>query len=645
MRFLYPTLFWAWAPLVLVPILLYLFRPRPRTVRTSTLPFFKWLAREHQDAAWLKWLKHLLSLLLSILVIAGAAAALARLVVAPPAESLKTVVILVDRSASMSARDPDGQSRLDEAVARARQRLAGLPAGVGVIVMTYDRRPEVLLSRCLDLRQVHRALSSIELRPIAGDAAAALRMARRLAALETPAGIWHLTDAKADSGDRDSEAPATAQPQQRETPAAEKPNSPDGPAGVTVEHLSVALPKPTNVGITAFRLRRRPLERSRFEAFVQIHGTASEPIEAELEMQLDGKLVQLRKLTLQPHQRQKLLTPPIDAHPNADRVLTLTVSAPGDVMAIDNVVHARIPRLRPVSVLWISESPDPFTELALSSLGADGDLEVLQGLPKTWPPKEPADVTIFDGWLPEKWPAGGSVIAINPPGSLGPIQAMPLKGAGLPLDTLRAPGQGHPVLYGVATGRIALTQTAVVEADGPLESLLVGSAGPVLLAGEARGQRIVVLPFDPQTSERLPLMYSYPLLVGNAIYWAAENRLESARGMNLETGELIELQGRRLTWQDPDVEESAPAVELTGRAAELDRIGLWETDADERGSAALLSVTDTLLPARAEDAQNTEDANHAAASLFRGDLAPVLLWGVLVLLIVESWLYHRYLAY
>ena len=109
MRFLYPTLFFAWAALIIVPLLLYLFRPRPKTVRTSTLPFFKWLAREHQDNAWLKWLKHLLSLLITLFIIVACAAALARLVVAPASDATRTVVILVDRSASMNAVS-DGES-------------------------------------------------------------------------------------------------------------------------------------------------------------------------------------------------------------------------------------------------------------------------------------------------------------------------------------------------------------------------------------------------------------------------------------------------------------------------------------------------------------------------------------------------------
>ncbi len=635
MRFLYPSLFLVWAPLVLVPILLYLFRPRPRTVRTSTLPFFKWLAREHQDSAWLRWLKHLLSLLLSILVILAAAAALAHLVVAPSAESLRTVVILVDRSASMAAKTEKGPSRLDEAVSRIEDRLAGLSAGIGVIVMAYDRRPEVLLSRSMDPRQVHRALAKIAVRPIEGDPAEALRLARRLAALETPASIWHATDAADETPTTNDEARIT--------------NDEAGTTdSVAVEHLSVAMEQPVNVGITAFRLRRVPLARARFDAFVQVHCVGSRPVDANLDIEVDGNLVAPRKLTLQPGGREKLLIP-LDAEQDTDKVLSLKLSAAGDVLEFDNVVHGRIPPLRPVEVLWIcespDESPDPFTELALSSLGVDGDLEVLQGPPSAWPPKDAVDVAIFDGWLPEKWPADVPVIGINPPGSLGPVRAVPIRGGGLPLDSLRAPGQGHALLYGVATGRVAVTQTAVVEAGGPLESLWVGPQGPVLLAGEIRGQRVVVMGFSPQHSEQLPFMASYPLLIGNAIYWAAETELESARGMNRRTGQLVELQGKTLTWLDPAHKEAAKTTEkLEGRSAELDRIGLWRTEAGESGSAALLSVEETLIPAQQKDAPTARDAQQTAR-LFRGDLAPVLLWGVLALFVVESWLFHRYIAY
>ena len=458
-------------------------------------------------------------------------------------------------------------------------------------------------------------------------------MARRLAELETPASIWHVTD---EPGGND-EARMTSDE--------------EAESDVAIEHFCVALERPINVGVTAFQLRRPAMERSQFDAFVQIHcasstGKDEEPVDAKLEVYVDGTPRQIRELTLQPGGREKLLVK-LDVPREADQVLTLKVIADGDVLPLDDVVHARLPRLRATRVLWISESPDPFTELALTSVGSGVDLDVLQGPPSAWSSssKRDFDVAIFDNWLPEKWPADVPVIVINPPGSLGPIEAARIQRGGMPLESVRAPDPQHPLLYGVATGRVALTQTAVIEAGGTLESVWVGLQGPVLAAGEDRGQRVVVMGFSPQLSEQLPLMASYPLLIGNAVYWAATAEVEAAEGMNCRTGQLVQLEGTALTWRDTaDNNTAIASVELAGRPVELDRIGLWETDAGQLGSAALLSTQDTLLPSRATNAGSEAEPSNGR-SPFRGDMAPILLWGILGLLLLESWLFHRYWAY
>ena len=102
MRFLNPGLLpWLW--LALVPVALYLFRRKSRTVRVSTLLFFKSLAREHQESAWLRRLKRWASLLLSLLLVCGPVVALSRLVVAPAGTQARSVVVVVDTSASMAS--------------------------------------------------------------------------------------------------------------------------------------------------------------------------------------------------------------------------------------------------------------------------------------------------------------------------------------------------------------------------------------------------------------------------------------------------------------------------------------------------------------------------------------------------------------
>jgi len=669
-----------WGAVLAAPIVLYLFRRKPLKVRVSTLLFFKSLAREHQESAWLRRLKRLLSFLMSAAVVIFSTLALARLVVSPPTGSLRSVVVLIDRSASMAATDAEGTSRLEAAKAAVRARLSGLPGGVSVSIMAFDGRPEILLPRSLDRREVERALTSVEVRPIEGDAAAAVELARQLAALETPAAIWHATDSPSGIDDGPS---AEAEP-----PFPSKEGMP-GRGAMALESIDVSLESPTNAGITAFQLRRLPLVRGRYEAFVQVSGVSAGPFDAKLEMRLDGALVNVRELTIEPGASERLLVP-VEAE--SGRTLSLEVRAEGDCLASDNEVHARVPEVRPLTVLWISPEPDPFTQLALTSLGDGAQIEVLAGKPSAWPPEETPDVAIFDGWAPDEWPRDVAAVVIDPPGSAegpegaatgattrgGPVRSVRLE-RGVPLTSVRPTDERHPVLYGVATARVELTQTAVLESDGPLEPLWVGPSGPVLAAGDVRGQRVVAMAFAPSGSTRLPLMASFPLLLGNSIYWCASAGADGAEygpGRVHRTGDLVECPGRTITWSVPVPRrarggESGPppsrevTLETGGALAELDRVGLWRPGLasapgpalEEGAAAAILSTAESCLGRRgdrmdpgaearaAEDSPGDSSSGGLSSEFLRGDLSPLLIWIVLGVLLLESYLFHRRAVY
>lgn len=617
MRFINPQ-YWPWLFLLAAPLVLYLFRRRPSTVRVSTLVFFKTLHKAHQESAWLRLLKRLLSFLLSVLLILLPIGALVRPLVAPAAGDLHTVVILIDRSASMAAVDDDGRTRLDEAVRRVRDRLEALPDAMAVAVIAYDRRGEVLL-RSTDRRRIDRVLDSLTVRPVPGDPELALQLAGQLAGLDTPSIIWHATD--------------------------ERREQDDPPAGVSIEHLDVSLDEMTNVGITAFQLRRSPMQRGQFEAYVRLQAAGEKTHQVELEAHLDDKLISLRKLTLDASRSQSLLIP-LRGGPAA--TLRLQLSADGDRLSGDNQVFARVPEVKPVRLIWVTSQPNPFTQLAVTSLTGRGHVQVFLAKPADWPTKRDVDVVLFDHCLPADWPPDVSVILLNPPGPIGPVRTARLRGKGLPVDKLRTAQAGHPILFAVATARISLRQTGVLEAEGALEPLWLGPAGPVLAAGQVRGQRVVAMAFDVGESEMLPLLAAYPMLVGNAVYWSAEPVIRAREGHNLRTGQLIALESPQLTWSRPDKPDEDPqTVQLPGRWAELDRIGLWRTPDGRLGSAALLSARETRPPADVEKTDAGGEGDHGASwtALLRGDLTFLLLWTAFAVLIIESWLFHRHAVY
>jgi hypothetical protein len=369
---------------------------------------------------------------------------------------------------------------------------------------------------------------------------------------------------------------------------------------------------------------------------VQLHAASEEPVEAKLEVRVDDRLLELRSMTIEPGGKQKLMIP-VDA--NEGRELSLTAKAEGDVLASDNHLYARIPELRPIQVLWITEGENPFTQLALTTLGKESDIEVFQGGPSAWPSKKEMDVVIFDGWLPEQWPEKHACVVINPPSSLGPIRAAPLDRAGLPVENIRTTSEHHPLLFGLASGRVELTQTSILESGGPLEPLWVGPSGPLLVAGEVRGQRIVVMGFDPEISERLPFTASYPLLIGNALYWAAEPVIEE-RNTNYKTGKLVKLEGKQLKWTIPDLHNRNESEEsLESPWTELQRIGLWQTETGESGSANLLSRRETLIVK--QESEHSKETGSQTSTWFSGDLSSFMLWCVLLIFVGENYLFHR----
>ncbi|MEZ5302694.1 MAG: hypothetical protein R3F11_18965 [Verrucomicrobiales bacterium] len=430
--------------------------------------------------------------------------------------------------------------------------------------------------------------------------------------------------------------------------AAAESGGPQGPAlpeGVALAEIRVALPEPVNAGITAFQVRPVPLQHAKFEAYVQVSLSSSAPqgTEVKLEVQVGAGVPLPRYLDLAPGGSAGFSLPVEGA---AGQDLKIAVRVEGDCFALDNEVIARLPAARPIIAHWITEDADPFTRLALQSIAEQGELEIWGGGPDAWPPQDAVDVVIFDGWLPDEWPKDIPAIAINPPKSVGPVSAVHLDRP-VPHDNVRVANENHPVLFRVSSGRVAVTQTAVIEASGSLEPLWFSGSEPLLAAGEVAGQRLVLMAFSPQKSESLPLMASYPLLIGNALFWCAESQIAQERPQNLTAGAVIPTGGQAVAWEKllPASPKKADAESAPGPMAELDQLGLWKTADGRHGSALLLSSRESLLlPGEAIDAEGgTEPA--AASRLFRGEITWLFIWAILAALVIESWLFHRHAVY
>jgi hypothetical protein len=609
MRFLSPAnlhLLW----LALIPLALWLFRRQAKRVPVSTLLFFKSLAREHQESAWLRRIKKWLSLLLTLLVLLFAILALARPSSDVSADSPGAVVIVVDHSASMAAKDAQGRTRLDEAKRLVKDRIRSLPDQVVLSLVAFDARPHVLLSRSRNRRECLRLLDELKPVPVEGKTEAALNVAKRLADLESRSRIWLAADSRIED--------------------------------TAVDSISVALTEPLNVGITGFQIRHSPLARDRYEAFVKVSSAASNASKttSTLEITLAGRIAQLRELELAPGESSALILP---LEGLRGQRLEMRLKTAGDSFGWDDGLAAPLPKTKPLTVAWFAEKPDPFTELALSSLIEAGRIEMKKGDPAAWPLKERPDVYVFENWLPKEWPADRPVIALTPLTSSGPLRTRVMRG--VPHDSVRAVQPDHPVLFRASSSRIAVTQTTVLDLPASLEPLWIAGTEPVLAAGEFNGQRLVVTAFSPAQSEQLALLPSFPLILGNALYWCAENSDALADMRTLHTGEMLNASSL-VQWHAWDGDSF---IEISDDPANgllaLQRIGAWETG-DRSGASALISDAETNLPKLSKDvAVSAQPAAPLITASAFSTWPKRLIWLALALLLLESFLFHRKAVY
>ena len=600
--------------LLLIPaLLLYLFRKKPKKLVVSTLIFFKTLAYEHQESPWLRKLKKLLSLLLTLLALLALVAAMTKIVRVPGKNQYRNVLILLDRSASMAAKDKKGRSRMDVAKEQLRKRIQALPHGVSMLLAVFDQRTLMLVPRTYEKSEVLRTLHSLQPRPLSGNAESAMRWITPVVQNLSGSVIWYASD----------------------NPLPEDTSK----ISSAIETIPVALKKPQNAGITAFDMRPLPLRNGEWSVFAKVAHNFDSPKDIRMEVLVDGKLHLIRDIGLIPGRKESV---DFSIKPGIGKLMTVIINSEDDALEDDNRVIAEIPDKTPLRILRVADkNPDPFLELALLSLEQEGELEFYKSAPDVVFSKFNPDAIVFDSCLPKTFPKEIPYFLSSPPDSDIPIHIKRLK-TPLPIEKINVLLDEHPLLYCVAEKRVNLQQTSIVKNTGMLISLWKGPAGPLLLAGEQDRQRIAISLFSPESSFNLPLTSSFPVLTGNIIYWLTEQKRE-AKSNIIATGTIIKADNAKIKWTtgEKDKTQSFPC----GQYVEIDRQGIWELSNGQKGSASLLSEKETNLSGLDKWPKKSTENIKMASGWFTGDITPSILWMVFFLLIIEAALFHRWAVY
>ena len=566
---------------------LHLFRRRFRPHPVSAL--FLWAARDRLPVAGRRreplhkspsfWCE-MLAALLAALALAGPRW--------PGVGEALHLVVVLDGSASMTADSP-GAAQRDSAADRGRaeveQRLAALPRGSRVTLVSSGARPRVLAGPAAFVEEARERLASYEPSAARHDLAPAVALATQLAG---GGAVLLITD-----------------------------HFDDERWPETIEVLSLGHPL-DNVAITHASRRRVATEEGRASherVDLAVSNFGLGPVQVELVLSADGKQIERSPIDLDPDGRRHLayLLPQGTPHVEA--------RIPGDPLALDNVA-----RLAPVparTLALFSELPDELER----SLGLEHWLEIVPDS------IEAPDASSAHILLSREAPAAGAswCFTFEARGD----ERQPWIGPFL-ID------RRHALLEGLTLEGTVWNASGGRALPG---APLISAGNQPLLTEEIDGaRRVFHADLDPigSTLQRSP---DWPILLAN-LAELRRRELPGPERTSLAMGESFRYHGRgpdRYRFEGPGTN-----LEIEGRSTiEIDTVerpGLYRLS-NEQGT--LCEVAYSFADAAESDLRQARPGQHAGTPSIQEILAGfswpemLLIGAVLALLAVDWWYLSR----
>jgi Ca-activated chloride channel homolog len=524
MNFLAPAAFFLG---LLLPVIVALYLLKLRRIERAVPSTFLWrrMVRDVEaNAPWQRLQPNLL-MILQLLFLAALILALTRPFTWTEGAGGDAAIIILDTSASMAAVDVV-PSRIESAKQRARKLIDDLQDSARLTIIEAGAEARVLLSSSLDRRQAHLAVQSVHAGSGGSDMRVAIELASAIAARQPGTEIVVLSDGRVDLPDR----------------LALRGRLRYIPFGLDGENQAVSLlTLETTVG-------------GSLTAFAQVSNYGQAPAARRLSIFTDGLLFNVYDLAEIPPGGMRGIV--IEGLPQE----TLQVEAQldgSDTLALDDQAAAVRPDAEPVPVTLVTPG-NLFIKTALSLLPGviltEQTIDIPPAVAEDEEPSETvtatplptlapapaagsASILIYDNYIPDVLPEGGSLLFIAPPRSSRYFTITGLVEQPLP----RAVDAADPLLRHISfsdvsvldAARIPLPDWATPVVSGDLENENV----PLIFRGEVEGRRIAVLAFDLRHSD-LPLQIAFPLLWANLIEWLAPGA-GSAVPAQVQPGEVL----------------------------------------------------------------------------------------------------------
>ena len=532
MRLLGPIPFgiWIWCAVGASALVVgaYIIKMRRRRFEVPFSQLWKRVLEQKDANSLWKQLKRLISLLVILLILALVLFAALDPTLGAVDRKARSVVILLDSSASMKALDGDDagkHTRMDIAKQKAKRLIDGMGGGDVAMVMRVDGQATPMSRFSSDGPVLDKIVDGIS-------------------ASDTPADLPRALGAAADAL-RDRKNPLIvlvsdgAFPEQQlgqvAWDAAGKSLSAVDLSGIDVRYIPVGH-RSDNVGIVAFNVRRYIANKAAYEVFIEIQNFGTEPAHRDLYLYNGANPVhEPQRIDLAPGQKVRQIYDklPISEENQLRAALKpLNTAGGSDPFALDDTAYALLPARKKQKVLMVTED-NLFLEGALLVYE---NVDPLKVTPDEYNAKpslaDGMDVVIFDDVTPDVLPpAPTSLLFFHPTGPNSPIAVRP--GADAQNPHITEIDEGHPVMRWITMSDVYMDKSEVFLPDSKKgETTLAYSVTDSIIAAKRDGRRKILafgfsLPSEGRDSATdLPMRVAFPMLLVNTLDWFAGDQTD-----------------------------------------------------------------------------------------------------------------------
>jgi von Willebrand factor type A domain/Aerotolerance regulator N-terminal len=682
-----------------VLVALYLLKLRRRPMRVSMIAFWEQAEKDLQANVPLRWIKPSWLLLLHFIILSLLILALGRPAAELPSSlgGASRVILLIDRSASMSATDgPGGSSRLEaakEKAIKAIDELTGIGGGRSAIVVTFAADAAALTRWSSSRGLLRDAVNSIEPTDQPADLTGAMKLVEAIAAgggdEETspyPPLVLVYSD-----GSFKVESPIQAAGIRVKLESVPESSEPRGVGPLPQSpSAGAALAARDNLGIIAIAARRDYSDPTRVRVLVRIQNAANDtsalPIAAPLTLSLNGEVVERRVVDVPGPASKEVGGVELGSAVSTFEFLSLegglVLAQIGrdDALSSDNAASLVLARPdRPGILLYRPLAGGPVVEGQEAPLSpSDWLLEdalrelrprmltikaVLSTFALDQSDLNGHDVVIFDRVTPGATPPMASLsLGVVPPG-LGITRSAQSSSEAEGTAPSRADAgpvllweRSHPLLRDVALDSLFVGQDVGLRVEPALPDgvkvteLARGRDRALLMLAERHGTRHVVAGFELAQSN-WPTQVSFPIFLASAADFLTL-RGESSLGRSFTTAQAVTMSTKPqaggtgapapITLEGPITAAATPRADGEVSFGVLSRAGVYLVDSpravDRAVAVNLVDATESAIDVRGELSIGSA-ASITGEGKARREIWPWLVLAAAVLLFIE-WLIY-----